>query len=75
MTLVVHKKEVIPENHLFLPELAPNGSNSNSVKRSRVARSIDNPEQQPVKKTDKLEDSDDDRIPDTIETNGYTQLL
>ncbi|ALZ64491.1 Putative ADP-ribosyltransferase Certhrax (plasmid) [Bacillus cereus] len=64
------KKEVIPENHLFLPELAPNGSNSNSVKRSRVARSIDNPEQQPVKKTDKLKDSDDNRIPDTIETNG-----
>ncbi|MED1406399.1 PA14 domain-containing protein [Bacillus mycoides] len=69
------KKELIPEDHLFLPKLEPKNRNENLVKHSRVARSIGEPEEQQGEEKKKLPDSDNDGIPDTLETNGYTVVV
>ncbi|MGH0607276.1 binary toxin-like calcium binding domain-containing protein, partial [Bacillus mycoides] len=69
------KKELIPEDHLFLPNLEPKNRNENLVKHSRVARSVGEPEEQQGEEKKKLPDSDNDGIPDTLETNGYTVVV
>lgn len=69
------KKELIPEDHLFLPKLEPKNRNENLEKHSRVARSIAEPEEQQGEEKKKLPDSDNDGVPDTLETNGYTVVV
>ncbi|OTW94377.1 hypothetical protein BK702_02905 [Bacillus thuringiensis serovar cameroun] len=64
------KKEIIPAKHFFLPEMKDNSTQSNQKnkdKRVRVARTAAAAEQPTT-----LVDTDNDGIPDSLETSGYT---
>nr|QOS14451.1 putative insecticidal protein [Bacillus thuringiensis] len=64
-----NKKEIIPAKHLLLPEMKDNSTQSNSKnkdKRVRVARAA------AMNEPTTLVDTDNDGIPDSLETSGYT---
>ncbi|PEA55006.1 hypothetical protein CON64_09995 [Bacillus pseudomycoides] len=64
-----NKKEIIPAKHFLLPEMKDNSNQSNSKskdKRVRVARAA------AVDEPTTLADTDNDGIPDSLETSGYT---
>ncbi|MDZ4406746.1 PA14 domain-containing protein [Bacillus cereus] len=64
-----NKKEIIPPKHFLLPEMKNNSTQSNSKtkdKRVRFARAAE------ADKPTTLVDTDNDGIPDSLETSGYT---